>query len=231
MELQLTSKEENIINKDELDPIWVRRGVIISYISIVITLGSAVAGITIAAVDHTISVLSYGIESALDIVTSSLVIWRLRDTSFTTIPSEGAEFASKRDLQAAVMISFLFFGLGCYLSAQSIYNLVEKDAPDTAQSMIALAGVSILVYLLLGGAKLIISRRLKSTAFRKDALITFSSCILSLGILIGGIVFHINKSQFWIDASVALAVALWMAFYGLGTIIRNPWWTREFWRS
>eukprot|EP01114_Cavostelium_apophysatum_P017611 TRINITY_DN5281_c0_g1_i1.p1 TRINITY_DN5281_c0_g1~~TRINITY_DN5281_c0_g1_i1.p1 ORF type:complete len:237 (-),score=30.34 TRINITY_DN5281_c0_g1_i1:1-711(-) len=219
--------QEDIIAKSELDPVWVRRGNIISAISIALTLASAIAGIVIAVKDGSIAVLSYGIESALDIVTSVIVLWRLRDTHVVHLPQEHLNFQSKRDTQAAVVISFLFFALGTYLCVHSIVNLYHHEAPDTAVAMIVLAAISIVAYALLGAAKFIVAKNLNSLAFRKDALVTFSSCILSTGILVGGLVYHNHPNAFWIDATVALMVGVWMAFYGLSSIATNPWSTTD----
>lgn len=56
--------------------VWVRRAIIVSWVSIVITVASGVAGLTIFAVAHSSAMLGYGLESFVDVFSSAVIVWR-----------------------------------------------------------------------------------------------------------------------------------------------------------
>lgn len=61
----------------------------IQIVSIVLTLAASASGIAISTLDHSLSVLSYGLENLIDVITSSIILWRLRDASVVTVEVSG----------------------------------------------------------------------------------------------------------------------------------------------
>jgi len=221
--------EQEMITMSELPPVWVKRAIIVEIISIVISFATAVIGFWLSSSDYAVTVMSFGFQSVLDIGTSSIVLWRLRDTTVTSI--DNTQFISRREKQSSILISFLLIIFGTIIGVQAIYNLSKSYVPDPSIATILTTLFALLIWLVLGALKMKFSMVLNSMAIRKDAWIFFVSTLLATGICIGGAIYRRHNRGRWINSTVALLVSLWMLIYGAGTSVSNlsVWKTRDFW--
>jgi len=202
---------------------------IVEIISVTFSVIIAALGFWRSSKDYAVTVTSLGLESVLEIGVSSIVLWRLRDTTVTSI--DDTQFVSRREKQSSILISFLFIIFGTVIGVQAIYNLSQGYVPDASLATIFISLVALLSWIVLGVVKMKLSLALNSMAIRKDSWVSFISSLLATGICIGGAVYRRHYSGRWINSTIALIISLWLVVYGSGTAVANlsVWKTRDFW--
>jgi divalent metal cation (Fe/Co/Zn/Cd) transporter len=211
---------------------WVRWAIIVSWASVFIDLAFGFISLYIAIADKSVGIFGFSLENFLDVVTSLLIIWRFGGFSREALIVGDPVFddkMEKREQRAEVLIALLFVLLGGLTCLIALIVLYEKESPDDVLSVIVVAAISIVVLALLAVAKFRLASALNSQSFRQDAFVTTISCILSIGLMAGSIIYHINNDIWYIDCLVALPLGGVLLLYGLKTLLTRKWWQAHFW--
>eukprot|EP01124_Arcella_intermedia_P026805 TRINITY_DN5127_c0_g1_i2.p1 TRINITY_DN5127_c0_g1~~TRINITY_DN5127_c0_g1_i2.p1 ORF type:complete len:176 (-),score=26.93 TRINITY_DN5127_c0_g1_i2:415-942(-) len=167
----------------------------------------------------------------VDIVSSVFVVWRFW---LQTKPDADMKLLESREERANVAISFLFLVISTIIGVQSIEQFAFYEVVDETTTLLILSSVSIAAYLICGGIKIYISRKLHSNALREDGICTSASAVLSIGIVVSSAVYAKNPSVWYLDPIVALLVAVFLLVWGvkgLYTARIMQWWTLAFWKG
>ena len=99
--------------------------------------------------------------------------------------------------------------------------------------LVALAAPSAAIFVPLGLLKVWVGYKTNSASMKKDGVCSLFGATLSLGV-IAGAQCTTDEKLWFVDAVVALVVALLLLIVGADTLVRNAYkgnkyWTRRFW--
>lgn len=141
------------------------------------------------------ALLAFGGDSAIELLSATVVLWRFR----------AHVFSSDAERNAARVAGALLFALAAYVSVVSVISMVGKNTPRPTYLGIAILIGAIIVMPWLAREKRRLSAATKSAALRADAAQSGLCAYLSLIALVGlgaNAVWHVA----WADAIAALAI-------------------------
>lgn len=144
---------------------------------------------------HGDALLAFGGDSAIELLSATVVLWRFR----------AHVFSSDAERNAARVAGALLFALAAYVSVVSVISMVGKNTPRPTYLGIAILIGAIIVMPWLAREKRRLSAATKSAALRADAAQSGLCAYLSLIALVGlgaNAVWHVA----WADAIAALAI-------------------------
>jgi divalent metal cation (Fe/Co/Zn/Cd) transporter len=176
-----------------------RRGLALEYA----TLGWNVIGVIVLAITalaaRSVALGAFGIDSLIEILASTMVVWQLTGTDTTD-----------RTVPALRVIAIAFAGLAIYIAAQSTIVLATASHPGHSTAGAVWLAVTALVMLALARGKADTGCRLQNTVLRTEARITVIDGALALTILLG-VVLNTALGWWWADPTAALTLVLYAA--------------------
>lgn len=183
-----------------------RRGLRLEYA----TLGWNVVGVVVLAVTAvaagSVALAGFGVDSLIEILASTVVVWQLRGTD-----------ATSRTRQALRIIAVAFGLLAIYIAVQSAVTLIAVDRPGRSIAGAVWLGVTALAMFALAYGKAETGRRLANPVLRTEARITIVDGALACAVLIG-VLLNAAVGWWWADPVSALV----LVFYG-GREARHAW--------
>lgn len=166
------------------------------------TLGWNVVGCVILAVTAlatgSVALAGFGIDSLIEILASTVVVWQLRGTDATT-----------RTRPALRIIATAFAALSIYIAVQSAIVLAGSEHPGRSTIGAIWLAVTALAMFALAYGKADTGRRLNNPVLRTEARITTIDGALASTVLIG-VILNATLSWWWADPLAALT----LVFYG-----------------
>lgn len=156
-----------------------------------------------------ILLIAFGLDSFLEIISGSTLIWRLR---------KEANGASAEEIQSAEKRSSLIVGtilllLSVYVIFVSLFNLVNHQAADTSYSGIAIALASVVLMPILTFRKRALGKQLHSDALVEDGMCNITCAYMAATVLVGALLtFFFN--WWWADSVAALVLVYFIASEG-----------------
>lgn len=147
--------------------------------------------------------VAFGVDSVIEIISASLLFWRLRRQAIGQLPSEEAVEALEGKVSRVA--GYLLYALSLYVIAQAAYGLTHRHQAETSWPGIGVALVAAFGMRLLAKAKLRVADRIGSRALRADAMETFTCGYLSWALL-AGLAVNAAFHWWWLDSATALAV-------------------------
>lgn len=187
-----------------------RRGVLLEWFTVTWNVVEAAVAITAGVVASSVALLGFGIDSGIEVVAASALLWRFRKAGADATEREhGAA-----ETRALYIVSATFFVLAIYIGFEGISALVSSEEPDTSTVGVVLALVSLVVMPTLAYAKQRTGRALASRALEADAVETWVCAYLSLALL-AGVGLYAAFGWWWADpvgALLMLPVILWQGW-------------------
>ena len=179
-----------------------RQGLAIEITLIAWNLIEGVVAITFGLLASSVALISFGIDSGIEIVSAAVLIWRLW-LEFRGATNDRVEQVERRAARIAGSILLL---LAVYIVVEAGRRLLG-DGPEAETSLIGivLTAASILVMPLLGWFKFRIARQLDSPALRADSIQTLACVWLSVATL-AGLALNAAFGWSWADPLAALFV-------------------------
>ncbi len=178
---------------EETRVVHIQAGRRIEYLTIVWTSVEAIIGIIAGLIAGSVALIGFGIDSVIEVASSSVLLWRLSDRS-------GAE---RREEIAHRLVGISFFILAAYISFDALHDLIAHRPPHSSYFGIAYAGACIIVMPLLARAKRRIAFQLNSNALHADShqsdICTHLSVILIIGLALNALL-----GWWWADPLAAL---------------------------
>jgi divalent metal cation (Fe/Co/Zn/Cd) transporter len=166
------------------------------------TLGWNVVGCVIlaaaAVAAGSVALAGFGIDSLIEILASTVVIWQLRGTD-----------TAARTRPALRIIAIAFAGLAIYIAIQSAIVLANTDRPHHSTTGAIWLAITALAMFALAYGKSDTGRRLNNPVLRTEARITLIDGALATAVLTG-VLLNAAAGWWWADPLAALV----LVFYG-----------------
>ena len=176
----------------------VRRGRQLEYFTIAYNSLEGLASIVAGAFAGSIALVGFGIDSVIEVISGSVLLWRLRGGQ-TDEQNERAERLALR------IVGVCFLLLALYVLFDSGKSLLRREAPHESIPGIVIAALSVVIMPLLVRAKRRVAVALRSDALRADAMQT-QICTYLSAILLAGLALNALFGWWWADPAAALAM-------------------------
>lgn len=180
------------------------RGLRLEYLTVGWNLVEGAIAVVAALASGSVALLGFGIDSFVESISGSVLVWRLRAEAAGGRDEETIERFERR---AERLVGFSFFALAAYIVFDAVTALLNQERPDASPVGIALTTVSIGVMLWLARAKRRTAAELGSRALAADAEQTQACWYLSV-VVLTGIGLNALFGWWWADPAAALGVSL-----------------------
>lgn len=162
------------------------------------TLGWNVVGVVVVFVAAfaagSVALAGFGIDTAIEILASTVVIWHLRDTA-----------DERRERRALSVIGWAFVGLAIYVTAQAAYTLILGDRPHHSPLGIGWTAATFVAMLALAVAKGKTGRALGNVTLETESRVTMVDAYLAGAVLLG-LLLNAIGGWWWADPLAGLVV-------------------------
>ena len=162
----------------------------------------AVVAIGAGAAASSGALVSFGLDSTVEVSAALVALWYLRGDS------------DERELRAGRLIALSFWALAAWVTFDATTDLLAGDRPDASTVGIVLTALSVVAMPALGFAKQRTGRALDSSALVAESNETLVCAYLSVAVLVG-LVLNALFEWWWADPIAALVVAAIAAHEGL----------------
>ncbi len=154
-----------------------------------------------------VALLSFGLDSMVEVISASIVLWRL-----ASVARAGKFSISERAGLRLVGICFII--LSATIATDALQKLIQRAKPEESLLGIAVAIISVLGMPFLAAAKRRVSGEIDSHAMRADARQTDFCFFLALILLVGLGAYKLF-GWWWVDSIAALAMVPIMLWEGI----------------
>ena len=179
------------------------RGLLLEFMTVGWNLVEGIVAIVAAAASGSVALLGFGVDSFVESISGSVLIWRLGSEKRGNADEEAIERIERR---AEQIVAVSFFALAAYVAFDATTSLLNQERPDVSVVGMALAAVSIVVMLWLARAKRRTAADLGSRALAADAEQTQACWYLSV-VVLAGIGLNALFGWWWADPVAALGVS------------------------
>ncbi|HAT54770.1 MAG TPA: cation transporter [Lactobacillus sp.] len=158
---------------------------------------------------HSILLIAFGLDSFLEIISGSTLIWRLRKEANGASDAE-IEHAERR---SSLIVGSVLLLLSVYVVGVSLFNLFTHQAADQSFSGIAIAVASVILMPFLTLRKRSLGKRLNSDALVEDGMCNITCAYMAATVLVGGILTALF-GWWWADSVAALVLVYFIASEG-----------------
>jgi divalent metal cation (Fe/Co/Zn/Cd) transporter len=188
-------------------PAIVRRGLLLNYFTIGYNVVEAVISVAAGAVSGSVALVSFGVDSGIEVTSSLAAHWRLR-ADLDPERRERVERLTRR------IIGWSFLALAAYVVVESVTTLWQRQAPEAGPVGLVILALSVLVMPAIAHASRKVARALGSRALEADAAQTSLCAYLSvLGLT--GVGLNVALGWWWADPVAALGMVPIIANAGL----------------
>jgi divalent metal cation (Fe/Co/Zn/Cd) transporter len=180
-----------ILNTDAR-AVTMRHGRNLAYLTIGWNSLEAVAAIVIGALAGSIALISFGVDSVIEVSSGAIILWRL--------------FAGdQREKLALKLVGISLIALAAYVAFDAVKSLILREPPEATYIGIGIAALSLVVMPLLARAKRNVATKLNSGAMMADSKQT-DICTYLSAILLGGLLLNAVFGWWWADPVAALVM-------------------------
>jgi divalent metal cation (Fe/Co/Zn/Cd) transporter len=173
----------------------IQKGRRLEYLTIGWNLGEAAVGIGAGVFAGSTALLGFGIDSLIESVSGSVLLWRLHR----------GEKGERREKQARKLVGVSLLALAVYVAFEAAESLVQHKPPAASYVGIGLALLCVIVMPLLAWAKRKVAVSLGSRAMRADSRQSDICGYLS-AILLIGLGFNALLGWWWADPVAGLVM-------------------------
>ena len=188
-----------------------RRGLRLEYLTVGWNVVEGVIAVAAALASGSVALLGFGIDSFVESLSGSILIWRLRAEHRGDRDAEAIERVERR---AERLVGISFLALAAYVSVEASLTLLGSERPQGSPIGIVLTAVSLAVMLWLARAKRRTGRELGSRALIADAAQTLACWYLSATTL-AGLALNALFGLWWADPLAAYGIAFFLIREGL----------------
>ena len=156
----------------------------------------AAVAITAGVVAASIALVGFGLDSVIELLSATIVIWQLR----------GEIAGQDRETRAIQLIGVTFFALAVYLTAESIRDLVTQTRPGQSVPGLAVTAGALVVMPALAVAKRRTGQQLGNRTLVADSAETAFCAFTSAAALLG-VGLNAWLGWWWADPAAALIMA------------------------
>jgi divalent metal cation (Fe/Co/Zn/Cd) transporter len=155
-----------------------------------------------------ITLLAFGIDSLIELVSAAVLIWRL-----TVELRHGQAFSEDAERLASRIGGGLLFALAAYVIASAAWSLWTRHGEEFSATGLAVALLAMPIMCVLAKRKLAIAEKLGSRALRADAIESITCGWLSFVVVVG-LIAQLLIGAWWIDAVTSLGIVWFLVKEG-----------------
>ena len=159
-----------------------RRGLVLEYVTVGWNIVEGLIAIGAGLAAGSVALIGFGVDSFVESISGSVLIWRLRAEAGGQADEERIEHVEQR---ASRLVAVSFAVLAAYVAFEAVQTLLAQERPSASPIGIGLTAVSIGVMLWLARAKRDAGEALGSRALIADSHQTFACWYLSVTTLAG----------------------------------------------
>ncbi len=195
-----------------MDSTFHKRALSLSYFTVGYNISEGVVSILAGLLAGSIALVGFGLDSFIESLSGSVMIWRLRKHG--KISEEEEE---KVERKAVRLIAYTFFILGAYVLYKSIEKLYVHDIPDPSLLGIIIALISIIVMPILFYLKYRTGKSIGSISLIADSKETLA-CVFLSGALFIGLGLNYLYGFWQADPIVGLVIVIYLGKEGYSTL-------------
>ena len=165
--------------------------------------------VAFAAIDESISLMIFGVDSLIEVVSACLVLRHLLGKP----PSDAGERLIVRAIGCLLLL------LAVAAVCASTVALVRQESPETALPAMIISSVGVAVLIVLYVMKCRVAKLLRSSVLAADATCSFACARLSLVLLVGSALSGHVPGAWWVDAAAALVLSCFFAKEGVAILM------------
>jgi divalent metal cation (Fe/Co/Zn/Cd) transporter len=168
----------------------------------------AVVAIAAGIAAGSLSLLAFGLDSAVELISACVLIWRL-----SVELRLGQEFSENAERLASRIGGCLLFVLAAYVVASAAWSLWSGHGERFSVAGLAVTTAAVPVMYVLAKRKLKVAEAIGSRALRADAVESITCGYLAIVVLIGLIAESLT-GFWWVDAVTSLAIVWFLVKEG-----------------
>ena len=157
-----------------------KKALILSYFTVIYNVIEGVVSILVGAISNSVALTSFGIDSFMESLSGSVMIWRFRKHASLT-----DEEAEKMEQRAVKLVGYTFFILGAYVLYESGSKLYLQEKPDPSLVGIIIAVLSLIIMPFLAYMKNDTGKKLNSHSLVADSKQTYVCTMMTIALLLG----------------------------------------------
>ena len=177
----------------------------LEYFTVGWTMVEALVGVTAAVVACSVALLGFGIDSVIECVSASILIWRL----LAERSARDHAAIQRLDHRAHQLVALSLFGLSGYIVVDAVWTLWRGERPHPSALGLILVTVTIGVMYWLARAKRRAAATLGSRALAADSFQATACLWLSL-ITLAGVGLNALFGWWWADPVAAMCMPLFL---------------------
>jgi divalent metal cation (Fe/Co/Zn/Cd) transporter len=187
----------------------VRQGLLLNWVTIGYNLVEAIISVAAGLVSGSVALVSFGVDSGIEVTSSLAAHWRLRADSDPE-RRERVERLTHRIIGAS------FLALAAYVVVESVTTLWQREAPEASPVGLFILVLSILIMPALARASRRVARALGSRALEAEADAAQTSLCAYLSVIaLAGVGLNAALGWWWADPVAALVMVPIIAKEGL----------------
>lgn len=185
------------------------RGLRLEYATLAWNVVGSVVVLAAAVGAHSVALAGFGLDSLIEILASTVVIWQLHGVS------------QEREQRAMRIIGWSFIALAAYITVQSAYTLVTVSEPHHSPVGIAWLAATVIVMLGLAAGKSRTGRAMGNPVLETEARVTLVDGYLAAAVL-AGLVLNAAAGWWWADPLAGLVIVVYGAREGWTALHHQP---------
>jgi divalent metal cation (Fe/Co/Zn/Cd) transporter len=157
---------------------------------------------------HSITLLAFGLDSVIELISASILIWRL-----TIELRYGQAFSEEVEQRASKIGGALLFALAAYIVISAAWSLWTQRAEEFSTPGLLVALVALPTMYFLAKRKIAIAEQIGSRALRADAVESITCGWLSITVVVGLTVQYLTGA-WWIDSVTSLGIVWFLVKEG-----------------
>jgi divalent metal cation (Fe/Co/Zn/Cd) transporter len=183
----------------------------LNIISIVVSTVCGSITFFLAVEDQSVSALGFAIDTILDVLAFSIIIWRFTSTHEQV----------QREAFALRILAVLFFISGFAVFIDSILDLRNQTHPIHNQYLVMAVAVQTLIFMCLAIGKYLVAKRLNVTSAYSDAFNTLISALMAVSVAISITIYNSNDDIWYLDMIMGMFFSLTMMLGGIWMMIKS----------
>ncbi|MBS0278106.1 MAG: cation transporter [Proteobacteria bacterium] len=168
----------------------------------------ATVAIAAGVADHSLLLLTFGIDSLIELTSAGVLVWRL-----TVELRQGQAFSDDIERLASRIAGGLLFLLAAYVVVAAAWGLWTRHEAEFSTPGLVLSIAAIPIMYFLSKRKLTLAERLGSRALRADAFEGIACGWLSFAVVVG-LVAQLIFADWWVDPVASLAIVYFLVKEG-----------------
>ncbi|KAG2113199.1 uncharacterized protein F5147DRAFT_65633 [Suillus discolor] len=204
-------------------PFLQKSAIAISIASLFYNIAEGIISVFFGAESSSHSLIFFGIQSVIEVLSSSLVVWRfMNGLKAGEEDDNGSEVRMSKDLRieriATLAIGILLAMLALAAVGTSIASLIAHDHPSPSNASLIIAASAAFIMFLFWVPKRYLAKALNSSTMNGEALCTLSCIQFSTALLIGSLVYRVWRGGWWVDSATAIMIAMLFGWEGFKMI-------------